>query len=364
MIFTKEEVKMSASKNTQRFWEDVNEGDEIPGQTIYIDQTEIVIHVGATQNYDKVHFDREYTQAGGHADAFMHTTWYNGNFGKMLTEYIGIDGWIKKQSQQMRRMNHPGDTTTFAGKVVRKYQENDEFLLDIEMWAGNQREEVTTPARATVALPSKNGWKPGFPVPSEEYTKITPIGPASEAPNTRPRSELKTPEDFLNEAKKWIGWESESTTFTYPMEHDPIRRFCHMTKDDNPLYLDPTYAKDTRFGGVICPPSYHLTYREFWPPTEENAGKMGSPSFEFETPGDHPANLSSEEENFRPIYVGDVITSKKRYEDVYIKPLRVDPDTFWITSATIYWNQKGEIVRINRGTLVKHRTPEEVTASN
>ena len=147
-------------------------------------------------------------------------------------------------------------------------EENDEFLLDIEMWAGNQREEVTTPARATVALPSKNGWKPGFPVPSEEYTKITPIGPASEAPNTRPRSELKTPEDFLNEAKKWIGWESESTTFTYPMEHDPIRRFCHMTKDDNPLYLDPTYAKDTRFGGVICPPSYHLTYREFWPPTE------------------------------------------------------------------------------------------------
>ena len=352
-----------AERPPQRYWEDIQEGEEVPSHSVPIDMTEIVIHVGATQNYDKVHFDREYTQSGGHPDMFMHTTWYNGHFGRMLGNFVGLDGWIKSTSQQMRRMNHPGDTTTFSGRVARKYQDGDEHLVDIELWAGNQRVEVTTPARATVALPSRSGWKPPFPEPAQAYLDMSPAAPESAAPVTRPASDLRTPEEYLEEARKWIGWESAPSTFTYPMEYEPIRRFCHMIKDDNPLYLDPAYAKTTRFGGVICPPAYSITYREFWPPPTDPTMVMGTPTFQFPTPGTHAANLSSEEENYQPVHIGDMITTKRRFEDVMIKPLRVDPKTFWITSATMAWNQRGEVVRISRGTLVLHRTPEEVAAA-
>ena len=350
-------------RGPQRYWEDVEVGEGLPRHTIHITQTEIVIHVGATQNYDLVHYDREYTRAGGHPDAFMHTTWYNGNFGHLLSDFAGLEGWIKSFDQQMRRMNHPGDTTTFDGKVVRKYQQGEEYLVDCELWAGNQRVEVTTPARATVMLPSRTGWAPPFPEPSEEYSRMSPAAPESPPVETLSADQLSSPEEYLEEARKWIGWESAPNTFTYPMEYDPIRRFCHMTKDDNPLYLNPEYGKGTRYGSVICPPSYSITYREFWPPPSDPTMVVGVPTFQFATPGTHAANLSSMEENYKPVRIGDRITSKRRFEDVFIKPVRIDPKAFWITSATVNWNQNGEIVRISRGTTLRHRTPEEVAAA-
>ena len=145
-----------AERPIQRFWEDVQEGEELPSHSVFIDQTEIVIHVGATQNYDKVHFDREYTQSGGHPDMFMHTTWYNGHFGRLLGDFAGLDGWIKSTTQQMRRMNHPGDTATFSGRVTRKYREGDEHLVDLELWGYDQRGERTILGGATVVLPARD----------------------------------------------------------------------------------------------------------------------------------------------------------------------------------------------------------------
>ena len=53
----------------------------------------------------------------------------------------------------------------------------------------------------------------------------------------------KTPDEFLEEAKKMIGTETEPVRFLYPVEYEPIRRYCLMVDDDNPLFLDPEYAK-------------------------------------------------------------------------------------------------------------------------
>jgi hypothetical protein len=56
---------------------------------------------------------------------------------------------------EMRRMNHPQDVMKLTGKVVRKYEETGEHLVDLEVWAENQRVGVTTPCTATVRLPSR-----------------------------------------------------------------------------------------------------------------------------------------------------------------------------------------------------------------
>ena len=39
--------------------------------------------------------------------------------------------------------------------MTRKYVENGEHLVDVEVWAENQRGEITAPGRAVVRLPSK-----------------------------------------------------------------------------------------------------------------------------------------------------------------------------------------------------------------
>jgi hypothetical protein len=56
----------------------------------------------------------------------------------------------------MRRFNIVGDTTWCKGKVKRKYAKDGYALVDLEIWAENQRGEITAPGLATVILPSKD----------------------------------------------------------------------------------------------------------------------------------------------------------------------------------------------------------------
>ena len=72
------------------------------------------------------------------------------------SDWIGEPGTLKKLSCQYRGMDVPGDTLTCKGKVVRKYRERQEYLVDCEIWLENSKGEKTTPGAATVALPSKS----------------------------------------------------------------------------------------------------------------------------------------------------------------------------------------------------------------
>lgn len=73
----------------------------------------------------------------------------------LLTNWMGDDGFLKKLYAEVRRFNVLGDTTWCEGKITKKYIENGEHLVDIEIWARNQRNEVTAPGWAVVQLPSK-----------------------------------------------------------------------------------------------------------------------------------------------------------------------------------------------------------------
>jgi len=75
--------------------------------------------------------------------------------GHLLTNWMGDDGFLKKLYAEIRRFNVVGDTTFCKGKVTKKYIENGEHLVDVEIWAENQRKEITAPGWATILLPSK-----------------------------------------------------------------------------------------------------------------------------------------------------------------------------------------------------------------
>jgi hypothetical protein len=58
-------------------------------------------------------------------------------------------------------MNEPveGETWQCKGKVSKKYVEEGEHLVDLEIGLENGKGQVTTPGTATVALPSKKKGK-------------------------------------------------------------------------------------------------------------------------------------------------------------------------------------------------------------
>lgn len=160
--------------------------------------------------------------------------------------------------------------------------------------------------------------------------------------------------------QEWVGRASDLTAGRYPVEYDPIRRHCQMVEDTNPLFLDPEFAAQTRFGGVIVPPvmADYFAGNGAWPRVQEAPRLMQ----QVPTRGDRLINLNQSMEFLKPVKVGDRLSSRMVVADVYEKGIRLDPKAVWIMMETHLSNQDGEVVTIVRNTLLTHRTPEEVAA--
>lgn len=171
----------------------------------------------------------------------------------------------------------------------------------------------------------------------------------------------KTPEEILEEARKLIGAETELVAGRYPVEYDPIRRYCHMSDDTNPLFLDPEYAKQTKYGEVICPSLLvgYFAGNGVWPPVDRPQPELPP----VPTAGNRAINLTTEYEFYKPVKVGDRLSAKRRIADVYIKPIRLDPQAFWILTEQLIYNQDGELVAKASNLGLRHRMPEEIAAA-
>jgi acyl dehydratase len=140
----------------QRYWEDVSEGDELPGFDLYLSETKVAEQVSGSQDFYAVHHDRPFARAGGHPDIFFNTGFTRAALSRLLTDFAGVEGWVRKLSYEMRKMNRPGDTLGLRGKVTRKYVADDgAHCVDIDLWVENDHEGIATPATATVMLPSR-----------------------------------------------------------------------------------------------------------------------------------------------------------------------------------------------------------------
>jgi acyl dehydratase len=163
----------------------------------------------------------------------------------------------------------------------------------------------------------------------------------------------KTPEEMLENAREIIGKKTITSTAKYPVEYEPIRRYCNMVNDNNPLFQDPDYAKTTKFGEVLLPP-----FAPFGIMTSSsiNALIQSLPPL----PGPFMINMAQEWEWMKPIKVGDLLTTKAKLVDVYIKKIRIDPKAFWIVFETKVINQHGEVTCLYRNILLNHRAPDVV----
>jgi acyl dehydratase len=172
----------------------------------------------------------------------------------------------------------------------------------------------------------------------------------------------KTPEEYLEEAVKLIGAETEMAYGRYPVEADSIRRYCHMTDDPNPLFMEPEYARGVGHPTTPCPPlqvGYFANRGYFWPPPDGTEPALP----EVPTPSPRPINLTTEWEFYQQVYVGDQLSYKRRYADIYMKPIRMDPKAIWIVTEVLVYNQRGDLVAKGSNLGLRHRTPEDVKAA-
>ena len=108
----------------------------------------------------RVHWDPEFARRSGNPTTFdygrMRETWMI----HLCTDWMGDDAWLWRLRIEFRQFNYVGDVQWLGGRITRKYLATCEDgiprpAVDIELWARNQRDVVTTPGTATVLLPSR-----------------------------------------------------------------------------------------------------------------------------------------------------------------------------------------------------------------
>ena len=135
------------------YWEDVEVGDELPSYSLKITPTVIVDQVSGSQDYNLHHHNPEFARSIGARDVFVNTRFTRALLCRLMTDWIGDEGWLKKISCQMRKMNCLGDELTIKGKAIRRFSEDQEHCVECEIWIENDKEGISTSGKAIVSLP-------------------------------------------------------------------------------------------------------------------------------------------------------------------------------------------------------------------
>ena len=129
---------------------DVVVGAEIPEISMPVTLQRLVMEAGSNRDLSLIHHNNEVAQSTGADDAYMNTFFIIGLFERMLREWMGTRGRLKKiGSLQMKSFNVVGDVVYCRGKVTGK---QDDGTVSLDMWMENE-ERVTVTAVAVVNLP-------------------------------------------------------------------------------------------------------------------------------------------------------------------------------------------------------------------
>lgn len=139
---------------------------------------------------------------------------------------------------------------------------------------------------------------------------------------------------------------------------EDIRKFATAVGDNNPLWLDEDYARSTRWGGIIAPPTFVDRFTPFYVLDDDNAqGYLAGP-VPIEVPFKHGFSAGDEVEVFRPARPGDVIVATTTISDLFEKVGQ--PSTgrmLFVRYDKTYRNQRNETVAICHWTSVRYEGP-------
>lgn len=139
------------------YFEDVHEGMEI-GELKKgpIERIQLVKYAGASGDFNPIHVDEEYARSAGYPSVFAHGMLSMGFLGQLLTDWAGV-GTLREFSVRFRAITWPKDVITCRGIIKDKRLIDGAHLVELEVWAENQKGEKTVTGSAIVELPSRQG---------------------------------------------------------------------------------------------------------------------------------------------------------------------------------------------------------------
>jgi len=153
--------------------------------------------------------------------------------------------------------------------------------------------------------------------------------------------------DIISELRGLIGAMTEPGI--NEVERGAIRRYADAVGNPNPLYSDVEYARNSRYGEVICPPGFFG-----WPmKASTGAVEVMAPVFGalFKAGLVRILDGGVAYEFFLPVHAGDTLAWYARFVDAREREGKTGKMVF-LTFETTYINQRGDLVAKARNTFL------------
>ena len=138
------------------------------------------------------------------------------------------------------------------------------------------------------------------------------------------------------------------------VEKGAIKKFADAVDDQNPLYWDEEYARNSRYGSIIAPPGF-FGWPTRWPKdstfvfhtdiTAEVRDAVSEAGYSRGLDG------GTEYEFFIPIRAGDTLATSTMIKDIVEREGKTGKMVFVFTETT-YINQNGDLVAMATSTSI------------
>jgi acyl dehydratase len=145
-------------KYAKVYAENVQVGSEMPPLVKpAIQQIQLTRYAGASGDFNPIHQDAAFAKAAGMGAVFAHGMLSMGFVAQSVTDWLGV-GSVRKIGVRFAGLVRLGDVVTCKGRVVaiRPPKNGDgPSLVDLDLWAENQKGEKVVTGKAVAALPSR-----------------------------------------------------------------------------------------------------------------------------------------------------------------------------------------------------------------
>ena len=147
------------------YYEDVSVGLEIPKlDKGPLTTAHLMRWSAAMENWHKIHYDKPFAIEHDKLPGLL----INGSLKQqfimqLLKDWAGSDGWVWKVSFQFRAMSVVGEKLQIWGRVLDKQDGPRYGLVTLELGIVNDAGMESTPGKATIVLPYRNGKPVPYP---------------------------------------------------------------------------------------------------------------------------------------------------------------------------------------------------------
>ena len=135
-------------------WESIKEGDSLPELRKRPGVTQLVKYSAGSGDFNPLHHDYDFPQSSMLGTIIVHGRFKYAALGELVSNWLGHSGRIKKLSCQYRGMDLPDKEFVCTGKVTKKFEQDGEKLVELQLAALNEEGQATTPGQAVVVLKS------------------------------------------------------------------------------------------------------------------------------------------------------------------------------------------------------------------